>query len=300
MFCLTLVISLSLCFPAFAQTLTFYKSVSDFDESYTVFRSHHPELDYAWNEEYYANTSELAGKLMTHELNADILGIWSNTIDIKRIMSKGYLLDLSGNNSISAFVEGAVPAIRDAITHDGKIYALPETVLFDYWEADEKAWEEAGLDIADAPNSYPELLDFLDGWCDRIENEPEYDIRVVAYWDATVYDSSAYTALLTEMLIQSAVMQERYAGENVSFQTDEISALLERAKKLGKRIYELEPAIATTDERFGFSLFNHVTRPKWLENSENIVSLRLNDNQPEIVGVILVTKAVNSATELPN
>ena len=297
---LVLCLACMLSAPAFAATMTMYSTADKNSAGFSEFAARHPELSYEWSEEYCSNTSELAGRLMTRELRADLLGFWTNIIDTSRLIDKGYLLDLSGNADIEALTERLVPVAADAVTRDGAIYAVPQALLFDYWAADEAAWDAAGLSMSEVPESYPEFLDFLDAWCDRIEDEPEYNIRVVNYWDATVYDESSYIQLLTDMLLQNTLLQQRYSGSAVAFETDEIIGLLERAAVIGKRLYEAEPAIQKSDTSFGLGLFYSISRPSWPENSADIVSLRLNEQQPKLIAVTMIMSAVSSATELPN
>ena len=84
-------------------------------------------------------------------------------------------------------------------------------------------------------------------WCDRIEKNPENNIRVWNGWDASVYNSSSYTQLLTEILIDNVIMQSEFAEQELSFSADELIPLLKRAQVIGQRIYELEPPVQIWD-----------------------------------------------------
>ncbi len=290
----------SLCsLPAYAVEIKFYHCVDTWDEGFKIFQSAHPEVTYGRTDEYYSNTSVLAGKLITHELSSDILGLSLTEINVKEIAQKGFFLDLSDSAIISNAMNQMFPTIAAAGMVDGKIYGLPYFVAFDYWYADAEAWEQAGLDVSQVPHTFPEFLDFVEAWCERIEEEPEAYIRIDSEYDASLYNSSYYTLLFTKMLLNEYIMQKAFANEELSFNEDELTPLLERAKELGQRLYEAEPAIQVSDEIAGYSLFRSTTRPSWPADSNLIVSMRMNEEQPQIIRTIVNVLTINSATASP-
>ncbi len=299
--CIILVMLLcsSFSLPSYAEEIKFYHCVDTWDEGFKLFQAAHPEVTYGRTDEYYSNTSVLAGKLITHELSSDILGLSLTEINVKEIAQKGFFLDISDSSIISNALSQMVPAIAEAGMVNGKIYGLPYFVAFDYWAADADAWEQAGLDVSQVPHSYPDFLDFVEAWCERIEEEPEADIRIGSEYDASLYSSSHYTRLFTGMLLDEYIMQKAFANEELSFNEDELTPLLERTKELGQRLYEAEPAIQVTDDGPGYSLFRHTTRPSWPTDSNLIVSMRMNDEQPQIIRTIVDVLTINSATASP-
>ncbi|MDO4838748.1 MAG: ABC transporter substrate-binding protein [Clostridia bacterium] len=300
-FCIVFVVILCIAYTisSHAEEIKFYHCIDQWDEGFKIFQKDHPDVTYARTREYYSNASVLAGKLITHELNSDILGLQLTEINVKEIIEKGYFLDLSDSNIISNAISQMVPAIAEAGMVDGKIYGLPYFVAFDYWSADADAWERAGLDVSQIPHSYPEFLDFVEAWCERIEEEPEADIRIDGEYEASLYDSSHYTLLFTGMLLDEYIMQKAFANEELSFNEEELTPLLERTKELGQRLYEAEPAIQVTDDGFGYSLFRRTTRPAWPTDSNLIVSMRMNEEQPQIIQTIVDVLTINSGTASP-
>ncbi len=301
-FCVFLVAILCIgcMFSACAEEIKFYHCIDTWDEGFKLFQAAHPDITYGRTDEYYSNASVLAGKLITRELDSDILGLQLSEINVKEIIEKGYFLDLSDSTIISNAVSQMISTIAEAGMYDGKIYGLPYFVAFDYWYADTDAWEQAGLDISQVPHTFPEFLDFVEAWCERIEEEPEANIRIDAEYDPTMYSDSFYTLLFTGMLLDEYMMQKDYAGEDLTFDADELAPLLERAKELGQRLYEAEPAIQVSDESFGYSLFKQTTRPSWPNDSNLMVSMRLDESQPKLVRTIVSVLTINSATNYPD
>jgi hypothetical protein len=299
-FVIFIVLSILILSVSSAEEMNFYRCINTKSEGFQTFKAKHSELIFSWSDAYYSNASTLSGKLLTNELHSDLLGFDLSVINEKQIIAKGYFLDLSSSELLSNAIAKMVPAIANAVTVDGKLYGLPDSIAFDYWSVDKTGWEMAGLTTDQIPRSFPEFLDFLDAWCDRIEEEPESDLRVLNSWDATVYSSSSYTELLTGILIDNYMMQKDYAGEALVFSEEELLPLLERAQSIGKRLYEAEPAIQVSDESCGYSLFTSVTRPIWPEDSSLMVSMRINDDQPQIVRTLVSVMVVNAATNLPD
>lgn len=282
-----------------ARCMKFYACINQWDAGFRLFKEKHPELSFEWSEDYYANTSALAGKLLTRELKSDVMGFNSDIIDAAQLAGKGYLLDLSGSDILRDTLSGMHPAIAEACTRDGRLYGLPIRAMFSYWQTDEKGWAEAGLDIADAPDSFPRLLDFLDAWCLRVENEPEARVRVWSGWDETLYNESSYVELLTGLLLDSYIMQQEYAGQTLSFEDEALLMLLERAQATGKRLYEADPVISPLDGAPVYTLFSPISGFFWPKEGARIVSMRLNEAQPRLIRAFITLLSVYAGTDMP-
>ena len=93
------------------------------------------------------------------------------------------------------------------------------------------SWEAAGLDTADAPQSYEELLDFAGRWAERAEAGEAGNIclntlRSCGY----AMDERRYTLWLTDLLLDIWIMRHQAAGEALIFNTPKFIALAERAR----------------------------------------------------------------------
>lgn len=77
-----------------------------------------------------------------------------------------------------------------------------------YWRQD--AWDAAGLTEADVPQSYTELLDFLEEWMEPANDQLRNRLYVA---DA----QNNHTRWLLDMLINTWGMQQYSAGGNAEF-----------------------------------------------------------------------------------
>lgn len=135
------------------------------------FLASHPGVDVIYNdpENDYRNSYEMISALVTDSFPYDVfeLGTWK--FDMRQIMRKGFCTDLTKSSVIRSELSTMHPNIFAQITHDGKVFAIPTGIGCDLYLTDRVGWEAAGLTEKDVPQSFPELLDFLEAWCQRAQ-----------------------------------------------------------------------------------------------------------------------------------
>ena len=222
------------------------------------------------------------------ETQADVVGIRFLNHELIPLIEKDALEDLSDSRVISEAVDRMMPWIKEfVVTADGRIAAFPTLAYVRpiYWYQD--AWDAAELRSEDVPRSYTGLLDFLDAWIKRIERTPEKNVcvsRLVRF--NTGIEKLNYAAWLMEILLFSHEMQQRYAGEEVTFNTQEFITLAQRTREIGLALYEAEPRQTKRQEMM--QLFQsdlqggeHANngRPYGMSHT---IPLRITDEQPEL------------------
>lgn len=299
---LVFVLCISICFCntfsslAESRSIEAYRCINTNSEGWKVFHQAHPEIELHYSSAEYTTTSAIAGALLTGEFRSDVFAMTNLFFDYQQIMKKGYCADLSQSEILTAFVQNMHPSIQKQVTVDEKIYALPVSISFSYWKIVRESWEKAGLSTTDIPDTLDELFDFLDDWCDRIEQSPEPEISVWNAWDITVYNASSYAQMFTEWVIDNYIMQRQFQMEELEFDADILLPLLKRCKEIGSRLYQLEyhPIDA---ENIGTSLFEPVSRPRWPDNTEDVVFMRLNETQPKLVKAKLTMYSINASSD---
>ena len=76
------------------------------------------------------------------------------------LIKAGRILDLSNNDTIMAKVNDLYPKVQEALTRDGKTYAVPHAVFGGHnglAAIDEDTWKELGWDFSKAPKTFAEL-----------------------------------------------------------------------------------------------------------------------------------------------
>lgn len=297
LFCVMLCLT-SLSKVAFAESLTSYQVMLEGTEGYEVFIGKHPAFRLEYSNAYYPNTSAIANALLTNEFDSDIFVINNLFFDRVQLMSKGYCLDLSGSLIIAEAVNNMHPSIREQAMHDGKIYAVPDVIMFDLLLIDRDAWQDAGLPV-NVPETMDEFLTFLERWCDWLEENPDSEFRIINMWDAASYNENSYTELLTEWIINNYVMHTQYTGNPLTFDVDVLKPLLERAMVIGKRLYENEPRVGYDGENAGRALFVSSYSQTWPQNSDDIIFLRMNEEQPKLINCCMLMTAISINTGNP-
>ena len=271
------------------ETLTLYGGT--FPESntgYQEFHKMHPDIKLDYPDISYHPASAFITALLTDEFRCDLFFQRTNQADWDTLMAKGYCCDLSGNTVIADAVNRMHPGIAAQAMYDGHIYAIPKSINFRYYKINRETWLQAGYTLEDVPKTFPQLLDFLSAWCDRIETEPED--RTVAFggWDSATYNSSAQTTLLAEMLINQITIQQQFSGSPLIFNSEESISLLERCSEIGARLYELET------QSYNSTLFEYIGFGLWPESVDDMVFLSLHESDPRIIVADLSMWAVMS------
>ena len=173
----------------------------------------------------------------------DLFGLDTRNDDFKAFKKAGVLADLSGSEIIRDAVSRMRPETQRLLTtEDGRIVGMPNAHVLSplYWN--QEAWDKAGLTGVDVPHSFTELLDFLDKWIARDSSEAA--VCVIAYPDDDAMDDeNRDSAWLVGLLLDAWEMQQQYANERVVFDTPEFIALAERAREIGQRLSQVEPAL---------------------------------------------------------
>lgn len=294
---------------AFADPIVIqnYWAVNETNEGWKAFQAVHPdvrladtELDKKGDRLEYVNTDTFVSALLTQEFHADMLGLKNVYFDNRQLMKKGFLLDLSDSETLRAAVERMHPLIRQQVMHDGRIYALPTSVTLELLTVNKEVWEEEGFSISDLPDTITEWFDFLEAWCDRREADPRTDVSVFGPWDTTVYSASTYPDLLTEWVIRNYIMQSQFAGEPLQFDETVLLPLLRRSKTIGTRLYQIEKQhLNQNSDTCGALLMETLPMHLWPRDSDALIYMRMNEQQPKLIRAYIDMTAVSAATAHP-
>ena len=100
------------------------------------------------------------------------------------LRSRGFMAPLEGSAAISELVNAMYPNVKDALTADGHIVALPLDLESPCLGISSKALGLVGLTLNDVPATWTELLDFLPTLTDKLQDNDKvrltYDFETVA------------------------------------------------------------------------------------------------------------------------
>lgn len=165
----------------------------------------------------YMNGEQLAAMFLTGSMDVDLLSISAYGFDLDKLIDKGYLADLSGNESIAAFTSRLEENIKAPLTRGQAIYAVPVGINMVPLTIYEKAFKDLGLEV---PTSVLGFLDLIKDWMDHLgEEHPEYAL------------SMNMSYLKSELMgfISRAYMADAFAnGKELVFDTPLFRELMEK------------------------------------------------------------------------
>ena len=284
-----------LAFPAARAEPTLRVSAYILPEAFT---QAHPDLKADLNYEF--DEKALQQALITRSMDMDVFRMGTLFIDVANVIDKGFCLDLSGSEIIRSAVERMYPSITRHFVRDGHIYALPQGFypgVGEEYICNEEVWTELGYTLEDVPKSFPALLDFLEGWIDRVVAE-DLPYCVDANFDESVYDAYSYADWLVSSLMNTYIRRAESKEGPLRFNDPDLPALLDRAKRVGEDLFNLcEPTKSSSGN--GPGLFEPINLHGDWTHTDWMLDMRLKDDEPSALGSSLDFMAVYAGTEEP-
>lgn len=244
-----------------ATALTVYGGGSgELHRATAQLRETEPGLEVYRLNEYEDDTAEsFINRILTNDDTADLY-IMEATGTFLRIREKGYCMDLSSNERISAAVMDLHPQFRRVLCEGEKICAIPLSMFGWGWEVNTDVMEEMGLSLEEIPHSLEELCAFITRWNDEWCGEfPEY---------APVEDWSDFRAALLDEMITAFLRESCAANQPVDFLSEDFARALAALEAM--RCDRLD-AMANGSEY----------RPGLLSDAHRIASCLASAQQPE-------------------
>ena len=183
----------------------------------------HPGAAFAFGDFFPMNTMELVAHMMSGEGSADIYVLNAGDYNLDALFEKGYYAGLEGSAAVRDTVDAMYPFIRDQVKRDGKIIALPFFSYYTLNTYNPKAFEEVGLQAADVPTTYEELLDFITLW--GAEYREEFSTMSLF---GQMVDTKLYRRLIAQQILEDRKYDCIRLGQPVTYDTPEMRALLNK------------------------------------------------------------------------
>ena len=192
---------------------------SYFSDGARLFIERHPDIPVYFSSEYYSDMESLNQAMISGENNLDILFMDYSYSSFIRMMEKGYCMDLSGT-PLAAQVERMYPVYRDAVSSNGKIYAVPTWVYGSGWRANKNVMKELGLTEEDIPDNLLDLFEFINIYAeDYFEDYPEYGLLD--------FNMGSTKMQMFTTLFNAYIAWCQQNGRDLSFDTPEFRQLME-------------------------------------------------------------------------
>lgn len=131
---------------------------SSVERSYYAFQSEHGEVNAVLSRD---DMGDLIEKMMNRDASVDIYVIQASSAEFEAIRDRGYMADLTQSEALTALAERMYPTLREDLSSNGALAALPVSAYFWQMYVNEAAWEKLGKTAADVPSNWSDFLDFL-------------------------------------------------------------------------------------------------------------------------------------------
>ena len=177
------------------------------EEAVRAFHERYPDVPVVPAEISYESAEEIAQAITGGERSVDVFSL-DLAGGVRALIDKGYALDLSASEPISAFTQSLYPAFADAVrTRDGAPAAVySHASAGGMLEVDTELWARYGL--GEYPATFGELIDLIGRWeRDAAADNP----------DVALFNYYGDPAELTLLALQSFILQYGREGEIVDF-----------------------------------------------------------------------------------
>lgn len=202
------------------------------------YHAENPNINVVLNNEYFDSVEKLINAINFHETNFDVMILWTQNQDIETLMKKGFCLALETSPVIAEQVGQMYPAIQEAVTLDGHIFALPKSAYCAEMAYNPDDFDDAGIAV---PRNLTELAALINSWADQPDEVTE------------VYQIAEYIEEYRSWFLMQGT--ERYIttcnvrGEQLQFDTEAyrsiiaLQSTLSDAADFNDKLDELTPLI---------------------------------------------------------
>ena len=142
------------------------------DRAYYAFTGANPDVEVVKK----TSDEDLIQAMMSQSASMDIYVLNMSGAEFATLLDRGYAVELGGSEKITGLVGQMYPAIAEAASRDGMVYALPlEMYNYSMMGYDMEAFRRLGLSEEDVPTTWDELLDLLIALPDYMANDEDVE-----------------------------------------------------------------------------------------------------------------------------
>lgn len=161
--------------PADAPAVTLRVAGGYNNDICDTFQRMNPGITIEFTQDSSYSANEIITALLTRDATYDVMQFNTSGVDVKKVIDQGYALDMSASEKISAYVNSLYPELRDMVSRDGRIYAVPLHLFSNDGGCYPKNFEDLGLEI---PTTWQEVAALINAWPDQPDEVREnYEIN---------------------------------------------------------------------------------------------------------------------------
>ena len=189
------------------------------DRAYYAFTGANPDVEVVKK----TSDEDLIQAMMSQSASMDIYVLDMSGAEFATLLDRGYAVELGGSEKIASLVEQMYPAIAEAASRDGMVYALPlEMYNYSMMGYDMEAFRRLGLSEEDVPTTWDELLDLLIALPDYMANDED-----VSMFEPYVTQEDARSTLFS-MILDNYLLYIDQPDQEFTLDTPLLRGLLEK------------------------------------------------------------------------
>ena len=153
--------------------------------AYYRFANAHGDVSVVLTRDYY-EVENLIDNMMNRDDRIDIYVLSTSNSVYEALHNRGYLMELDGNEKVKALADGMYPSIREGLSTNGHLVALPLSTYSWSVGINEDALAKLGMKLEDVPDDWSGFLDFLAGLKDKLTPESGLHLVYSGYTDSDV------------------------------------------------------------------------------------------------------------------
>ncbi len=211
------------------------------DQAAMAFAAKYPDIPVTFNQGVYFETSQAMAQAMVSGDSAfDIYRFNLSYQDFSNLLEKGYCTDLSASPMLTEQIGKMYPFLQNAVTKDGKFYALPLELYSYGLSYSPMFWKEAGLEER-MPKTFLELIDFMNWWAQEGKDaHPDYML---------MEGVSDYRSTMLDMAFNLYMQYCQAQGENLTFDTPLFRKLMAAVESLNTKELDVPLQEGESDEK---------------------------------------------------
>lgn len=194
--------------------------------AFYTFANSHGEVATVLSRDYSSQNS-LVEDMMNRSDDIDVYVISADSADYQAVFGRGYMAELTENEVLRAAAERMYPAMREALSIDGELCAMPVSCYFWIPFVNRETMEKLGLEIGDIPTNWDDFLDFLV----ELEGRLPEDGSIIPF-DSYQSDVEARRSVFDRIFVS---YQQLLQADPDAVSTEQMAALLQKLERVDFR-----------------------------------------------------------------
>lgn len=211
------------------QRLKIYDSSYDDNvaQAFYTFSNAHGDVSAVLSRDY-SSGSALVEDMMNRSSDIDVYIINTDSSDYQAVFDRGYMMELTDSEKLAETAERLYPALREELSIDGALCAIPVNCYFWLPFVNREALEKLDMSIDEIPTNWSDLLDFF---MEELPNRLPED-GSVALMDGYIGDVYARQCVFDRIF---ASYQQLLKEDPDAFSSDEMAQLLQKLEQVDFR-----------------------------------------------------------------